>query len=152
MVIDYRDSAPVEDGLIERFLPGSLRLGPNAVLTVMHDRDRLLARSPDTLRLADSQDKLSLVADMPPTRESADAYQLVKSGVYQGLSIRYLPERERIEGSTRIVEAAYLESVGVVDVPAYPMSTLRARDKSLIRRLAGHGSPGQRSVIRRFLL
>ena len=120
--IRYGEIAVIGPGLRERFLAGAfgdLRQA-DICLNFSHKRSRPLARTGGGgLRLIDSPESLSVVADMPKTRESEDALTLVRSRVLRGLSIEFSAIRERSVERVRQVEQARLVAVGLVDSPAY---------------------------------
>ena len=66
---------------------GSLTLDPGGVtLNFQHDRQRPLARTPDTMTLADSADAMRMTARLPKTTMADDALVLVRAKVIRGLS------------------------------------------------------------------
>ena len=107
---------------------GSLTLDPGGVtLNFQHDRQRPLARTPDTMTLADSADAMRMTARLPKTTMADDALVLVRAGVIRGLSVEMMVEGEEWEGTRRTITAARLTAIGVVDNGAYPASKLEAR-------------------------
>ena len=115
----------------ERFLPGSLGADVGALdvlLNVQHDRGRVLARTcGGGLVLTDTAAALEVRAELPETREASDTLALVEAGVRRGFSIEFVAQRERMEGPTRVIQAARLVGIGVVDKPAYKASSVAAR-------------------------
>ena len=106
-------------------------------LNVQHERGRLLARTGGGgLVLTDSPERLEISATLPDTREANDALELVAKRVLRGLSIEFRATREARQGVRRIIHAAYLGGIGLVDRPAYPESTVaaRAEDRTARRR------------------
>lgn len=105
------------------------------ILNAMHDRHRPLARTGGGgLLVRDTAEALTIEAELPATRDADDVLALVKAGVLRGLSIEFSPERERMDGDLRIIEAARLRGVGVVDRPAYRASVVAARAAGQRRR------------------
>lgn len=128
VAVRYGDVAP---GFEERFEPGAFGDVDRAdvVLNVQHDRGRPLARTGGGgLSLEDAGDALRMAATLPVTREADDTLALVRAGVLRGLSVEFRPLQERSEGGVRIVERAALSGLAVVDRPAYPASTVAARN------------------------
>lgn len=117
----------------ERFAPGAF--GPNVatqdvLLTMQHDRARPLARSGGGgLTLTDTREALEVRAELPDTREATDALQLVDSKILRGLSVEFRTMRDEFElaTGTRVILAARLIAVSLVDRPAYGESTVSAR-------------------------
>ena len=132
--IRYGEIAVIGPGLRERFVSGvfgDLRQA-DVTLNYQHRRSRPLARTGGGgLRLIDSPESLSVVAEMPKTRESEDALTLVRSRVLRGLSIEFSAIRERSVERVRQVEQARLVAVGLVDSPAYSGSIVQVRGRFL---------------------
>ena len=118
----------VSEGIVqpERFLPGSLEFS-DVILNVQHERNRPIARTPETLVLTDSRESLEMRAEVPETREGTDAVELVRKSILRGLSVEFRAIRERYEGGIRVIERALLSGIGLVDKPAYLGSTVEAR-------------------------
>ena len=114
----------------ERFEAGALGAveSLDVLLNVQHDRARPLARTGGGgLTLSDSAAALEVRAELPETREATDALALVEAGVLRGLSLEFVATRERMEGPMRVILAARLVAIGVVDKPAYRASKVSAR-------------------------
>ena len=87
--IVYHDVSP---GHREKFVPGSLIIRDDAVLTLQHDRERIIARNGHGLALTDSPRALNVRADL---REGSAELQLIKRGVLTGLSLEFHALEER---------------------------------------------------------
>ena len=126
--IRYGDVARTPWGR-ETFQPGAFgdvsRL--DVRLNVQHNRDRLIARTPGTLQLADGPDALRVLATLPETREADDALTLVRAGVLRGLSLEFRAGDAPIIDGVRTVRRAGLLAFGLVDTPAYGGSIVEAR-------------------------
>ena len=129
VVMDYSDEGRILGGR-ERFERGSINIRDGVILNRMHDRLRPLARAPETLRLDDSAERLTLVAEMPATQDAADVHRLVQARVLRGLSLEFVATAERFDSGTRVIESADLTGVGVVDTGAYRLSEVEARGKA----------------------
>ena len=117
-------------GVLERFRPGAF--GDVAMLDVIlnshHQRTVPLARTAGGgLNLIDSKDGVEFVAELPETTAADDVLALVRSKVLRGASIEFHALRESFAGRDRLIEAAKLIAIGVVDTPAYPQSSIEAR-------------------------
>ena len=97
------------------------------VLNFQHDRKRPLARTPNTLEFKDSPEALTLKAVLPETKDGDDALIMAKSGILQGLSIHFIPIKQRLEGGIRVISEARLLDVAAVDKPSFEGSRLEAR-------------------------
>ena len=127
----YGDVANV-GGRPERFLPGAF--GANVskldvILNAAHDRARPLARSDGGgLVLTDTPAALEVVARRWPKPESLPTpWRLIEAGVLRGLSLEFVATRESMVGPTRVLAAARLVGIAVVDKPAYSASKVAAR-------------------------
>jgi phage head maturation protease len=111
----------------ERFEPGALRWKDGGVvLREMHDRRQPLVRFTPKV----DGNLVTVDALMPDTARSRDAITLVRNGTYRGLSVEFLPERERMDGELRIIERAELVGAGLVDDPAYSGSRVSMRGRA----------------------
>ena len=114
----------------ERFEPGAFGdlSGADVILNRQHLRAAPLARTGGGgLTLADGPDALRMSADLPETREAADALTLVRAGILRGLSVEFRALRERIERGVRVIVRAKLIRIGLVDEPAYKGAGVEAR-------------------------
>ena len=136
IAVTYGDTATLPFGR-ERFEPGAFGdVGElDVVLNVQHQRSRPLARTGGGgLELADSATELRIAAELPETREAEDTLTLIRSGVLRGLSIEFSALKESMAGGVRSIERAALHGIGVVDSPAYPQSSVAARERGASRR------------------
>lgn len=108
----------------ELFLPGSLApVPPSVPLNLQHDQSLQVAAA----ELQDGPDALRMVAELP---ENSGAWSLVNRGALGGLSIEFRARQEHTDGSTRVVEAAELVGLALVDEGAYD-TAIEARVKTL---------------------
>ena len=103
----------------ERFARGSVKSTGEAVLNRQHQREVPLAREPETLTFDIRDDGLWMSATLPETREGDDTLALVKARVLRGLSVEFVAKRERFDGGVRVIEAATVFGLAVVDSGAY---------------------------------
>ena len=127
----------------ETFEPGAFGdvRGLDVRLNVQHVRDRLIARTPQTLALTDGPDALRVLATLPETREADDALTLVRAGVLRGLSLEFRAGHAPIIDGVRTRARAGLLGLGLVDQPAYAGSIRLKRGPSRFDRMAT-GWPG----------
>ena len=103
----------------ERFARGSVQSTGEAILNVQHDRGRAIAREPETLTFEVTDSGLLMRAALPETREGDDALALIRARVLRGLSIEFAAKRERFDGGVRVIEAATVYGLAIVDSGAY---------------------------------
>ena len=124
VALRYGDIAP---SFNERFESGAFADLSDVRLDTQHDRRRILARTGAGLELTDSADALTFRAELPATREADDALELVRRRILRGASVEFLARQERRDGNTRVVTAAELVAVSIVDDPAFKQSTIETR-------------------------
>ena len=124
--INYGERAEIMPGRFERFEPGSLSWD-DVILNRQHRRDLPLARTGAGLSIMVDANAVKFRAELPNTVEATDLRTLVASGIMRGASIEFVAERERQEGDVRVIEAARLLAIAVVDQGAYAGSTVEAR-------------------------
>ena len=115
--------------LKETFLSGAFDPLPgDLILNRQHNRLAILARTPETLRVMNSPEKLALSATLPETTEANDVLTLVRSKVLRGLSIEFRAIQESFIEGVRTISKAHLAGFGVVDQGQYSGSNdLEAR-------------------------
>lgn len=148
----YGDEARIGPRMRERFEPGAFaELPADATLTIQHDRAAIVARLGVGLTLADSPGALEMRAELPDTPRATQALADVRAGLLRGLSVEFVALRERYQGALRIIERARLIGISIVDDPAYPASTVEAREARLDGEALG-GLPGARRRAMRALI
>ena len=141
IALRYGDTARLPWGVSERIMPGAFGniASADVVLNSMHRREAPLARTGGGgLTLTDSEAYLRATADLPETREASDVLELIRKKVLRGLSIEFVAEKEEQQGDERVIRAARLLGVAVVDKPAYPDSlveSMRARFMPQVQRV-----------------
>ena len=128
-VITYNEIAPTVNELVKQ---GAFRFRKNVTLNVMHRPLQVLAwTANDSLTLKRSAAGIELRSELPHIPAADLAIDQIKRKTLNGLSVEMIVEREtRNTAGTRIIEQAELVGVGLVDVPAYPSSTLELRRRS----------------------
>ena len=125
--IQYGDRAEISPGIMETFLPGSLSWD-DVLLNRQHDRRVALARTGGGgLVLTADERGVHFRAELPDTQDARDTRALVASGVLRGASIEFHALSERMEADVRVIEAARLSGIAVVDSAAYQGSSVQAR-------------------------
>ena len=139
IVVRYGDIAKLPWGE-ERIEPGSFTdiASADVVLNRQHNRAHPLARTGGGgLTLEDTNQSLSMRAELPVTQDANDVLSLVSNGIIRGLSLEFVALRDRFEGKLRIVENARIVGLAVVDRGAYPDSLVHARE-SAVNGATGH--------------
>ena len=125
-VVVYGDITQTRMGR-ETFEPGAFGdvSQLDTILHMQHERARPIARTNGGgLVLTDSPERLEIAAEMPNTRDGNDALELADRRILRGFSSEFHAKGERYEGGTRIITAATLPGVGLVDTPQYPQSQI----------------------------
>lgn len=129
--------APSNDlgGFTERIARGAfdavLAAGPDAVLTLNHGDDSVLARTTSgTLRLRTDGRGLAFDADLPDSPMGDNVRQMVRRGDVTGASFRFVvaPGGERWDGNVRtITRVGELLDVSLATRPAYSAARVELR-------------------------
>ena len=134
VAMPYGAEADIAGAFRETVEPGAFRFD-DVVLNRMHVREDLIARTDGGgLTLTDSATALSLRADVPEYRQ--DVRDQVARRIPRGLSVEmYVKAEEWPSPDRRVIKAAELRGVALVDRAAYGDTTLqlakRARDGGL---------------------
>jgi HK97 family phage prohead protease len=129
------DSVPLP--FIERIAPGAFRKTltetPDVRLLINHEGLPLARTKNGTLRLKEDEAGLYMDADLPDTQAARDLYTLVERGDVDQMSFAFRVIRQRWnEGRTErtLTELSLADGdVSVVTYPAYPTTTVEAREQ-----------------------
>ena len=137
VALPYGVTAEIVPGLRERFEPGSLKFD-RVLVNVQHDRGRAIASSDPRggLTLTDGPQSLEIAVDLPDTQDGRDVKTLAERGVLRGFSIEFLATDDAFVDGVRIVRAADLRAVAVVDAPAYDGARIDEVRQGLLARAA----------------
>ena len=129
----YGDEADIAGLFTERVEPGAFKGGMNdVILNLQHRRDAPIARTDGGgLVLTDSAERLFARAEIPAYR--SDVADMVKRRILRGYSVEMEVTAEDWPSPTkRIIRAAVLRGLALVDSPAYGDATVavakRARE------------------------
>jgi HK97 family phage prohead protease len=136
------DSVPLP--FIERIAPGAFRKTltetPDVRLLINHEGLPLARTKNGTLRLQEDQTGLYMDADLPDTQAARDLYTLVERGDVDQMSFAFRVIRQKWnEGRTErtLTELSLADGdVSVVTYPAYPTTTVEAREQITAARQA----------------
>jgi HK97 family phage prohead protease len=136
------DSVPLP--FIERIAPGAFRKTlsetPDVRLLINHEGLPLARTKNGTLRLAEDETGLYMDADLPDTQAARDLYTLVERGDVDQMSFAFRVIRQKWnEGRTErtLTELSLADGdVSVVTYPAYPTTTVEAREQIAAARQA----------------
>ena len=119
----------------ERFAPGSIRFAEVVHLDIDHDPEIAVAFAPGGgLQLRQDRGALRMIADLLPVPASDRALAEVRAGK-SGLSVEFKALSERQDGDVRVIEAARLGGIGIVQSPSYVEATVEARRGKKRRKL-----------------
>ncbi|MCY4121313.1 MAG: HK97 family phage prohead protease [Acidobacteria bacterium] len=130
VVVRYGDRA-IFGEWSEEFRAGALRFD-DVIVNLQHDRGRPVARMGAGLTLTDGADALRAAIVFPDTSYAREARELVSARILRGFSVEFRAETDRWEGRHRIVEAAELTGLALVDRPAYPASAIAERFSAVL--------------------
>ena len=124
VAMPYRREADIMGIFRESVEPGAFGTIGDVILNRMHDRADILARTDGGgLTLDDSAERLRLRADIPEYR--GDVRDQVKRRILRGFSVEMEVKAEDWpEPDRRIIRAATLWGVGLVDRQAYDEATV----------------------------
>jgi HK97 family phage prohead protease len=136
------DSVPLP--FIERIAPGAFRKTltetPDVRLLINHEGLPLARTKNGTLRLNEDETGLYMDADLPDTQAARDLYTLVERGDVDQMSFAFRVIRQKWnEGRTErtLTELSLADGdVSVVTYPAYPTTTVEAREQIAAARQA----------------
>lgn len=136
------DSVPLP--FIERIAPGAFRKTltetPDVRLLINHEGLPLARTKNGTLRLTEDEIGLYMDADLPDTQAARDLYTLVERGDVDQMSFAFRVIRQKWnEGRTErtLTELSLADGdVSVVTYPAYPTTSVEAREKIAAARQA----------------
>ena len=123
VAMPYGREADIAGAFKESVDPGAFGAIGDVILNVMHDCNEPLARTEGGgLTFEDGADRLWLRADIPAHR--ADVRDMIQRRIYRGLSVEMEVKAEDWPSpNKRIIRAATLWGVAVVDRPAYDQAT-----------------------------
>lgn len=138
------NDASVPLPFIERIAPGAFRKTltetPDVRLLINHEGLPLARTKNGTLRLQEDQTGLYMDADLPDTQAARDLYTLVERGDVDQMSFAFRVIRQKWnEGRTErtLTELSLADGdVSVVTYPAYPTTTVEAREQIAAARQA----------------
>lgn len=136
------DSVPLP--FLERIAPGAFRKTltetPDVRLLINHEGLPLARTKNGTLRLTEDETGLYMDADLPDTQAARDLYTLVERGDVDQMSFafRVIRQKWNEDRSRRVLTELSLSDgdVSVVTYPAYPTTTVEAREQIAAARQA----------------
>ena len=139
-VMRYGDVATIAGVGAERFsvfaFDKYLRHGRGTKLNIMHEPDLIVASTRrGDLTFTDSPEALDMVATLPAGDVYDSVLALVGDDLARGLSVEFHAIAERLTNGVRVIQAATLPALGIVDDPAYSASGVEVRRRG--RGLSG---------------
>ena len=126
VVLRYGDVAKIRDWS-ERFEARSITIADDAIVNLMHNREKPVARIGAGLELRDDGAVITARVTLPDTVYGREARELVQARILRGMSIEFEAREERFEGRQRVIKSATMLGLGLVDRPAYPDSVIAQR-------------------------
>lgn len=121
----YGDSTGVRGSGRHVVQAGGLTIDKEALATLHHMDDQLLAKLGEGLVFNDSPTELRVTIDMPEGVSYADdALRLIRKKRLNGLSLELAPEKTRQEGDMYVIEKGIVHGISVVPRPAFGKSRL----------------------------
>ena len=133
VAMPYGTTARIADAFDESVEPGAFGdvAGADVILNRMHLRSEPLARTgKGGLTLTDSSTELRLRAEVPSYR--ADIRDMVSRGILSGFSVEmHVKAEDWPAADRRIIRAAKLTGIGLVDRAAYGAATAAVAKRAL---------------------
>lgn len=136
-IVRFDDEANIAGVFRERILPGAFDMRSDMFLNAQHDRAKPLAKLNSTKEASFSIRQTSVAyeirARIARTTIGDDALYNVRHGLLNGFSVemRVSDEDWREDASLRVIKRATMAGVALVDRPAYPQSSVEARQAYL---------------------
>jgi len=143
LVLPYGKRAKIGQ-FSEEFRAGAFKASgtlDDVIVNIQHDRTKPVARTGAGLVLNDDEDALRAVIDVPETSYGREAAELVEARILQGFSVEFRAIEQEWNGKHRIVTAAHLVGIGLVDRPAYS-------DAQIAKRFLNHYGAHRKGNIR----
>ena len=116
----------------ELFMPGALTWpAEGIVLRRQHARDKPITM----IQPRREGNKIVVDEPLPDTTAGRDAAVEIRAGMFKGLSVEFVSQRERFTGGLRKIGGAFLKGAGLVDTPSYSSALVSVRHKGAGRRV-----------------
>ena len=120
------------DGMRETIEPGAFSDSmDDSLFLSQHNPDKLLGREGKNMELIEDDKGLKFSITLPDTTEARDAYNLVKSGIIDGVSVG-MDAREtesEIDGDMRVIKKTRLREISLTPTPVYKQTEVSAKSK-----------------------
>lgn len=127
-VIPYGRMAVIGGKFREEFRAGAFTAGlDDAILNLMHDRAKPVARIGSGLKLTDTDNELRADIEFPDTVYGREAAQLVETRMLRGFSVGFRAIKQDWQGPKRLITEAHLDHIALVDRPAYTGAQIAER-------------------------
>lgn len=118
VVLPYGRATRIGD-FTEEFRSGAFGKIEDVILNLQHQRAKPVARTGAGLVLDDKPTELRAAVTLPDTTYGREARELVEGNILRGFSIEFRAQDDEWHGTHRIVKAARLFGIALVDRPAY---------------------------------
>ena len=101
------------------------------VLRRQHARDKPIAM----IQPRREGNRIVVDEPLPDTTAGRDTAVEIRAGMFRGLSVEFVSQREKFQGGLRRIGGALLKGAGLVDTPSYTSAVVSVRHKGAGRRV-----------------
>lgn len=136
-IVRFDDEASIAGVFRERILPNAFEMRSDMILNQQHDRTKPLAKLDNvaeaSFSIRQTASAYEIRARIARTTVGDDALYNIRNGLLSGFSVEMKVHDEdwREEASLRLIKRATMAGVALVDRPAYPQSSVEARQAFL---------------------
>ena len=136
-IVRFDDTAEIAGVFRERVEPGAFTMRSDMMLNAQHDRSKPLSKLNSTreasMSIRQSMDAYTIRARIARTTIGDDALYNVRNGLLNGFSVEMRVHEDdwREDATLRVIKRATVSGIALVDRPAYPQSSVEARQAFL---------------------
>ena len=123
------------DGMREEIMKGAFtrsiseEIDSEIFMYQNHDPTKPLGKRGKNLMIEEDDKGLRFEVNLPDTSMGRDAYELVKSGIMDGMSVGMSDVKDKYDGDKRFITEARLDEVSLTQIPVYKQTSVEARSK-----------------------
>ena len=143
-IVRFDDTAEIGGVFRERVNAGAFTMRPDMILNAQHDRSKPLSKLNSTkeasMSIRQDKDAYTMRASIARTTIGDDALYNVRNGLLNGFSVEMRVHEDdwREDATLRVIKRATLSGIALVDRPAYPQSSVEARQACLDKSFADY--------------